>query len=356
VSRVLRSGPAALDPAWPEAELESVEACPVCGNKGREPLYSGLRDRVFFSAPGSWALYRCSGCDSTYLDPRPTEAAIGRAYAGYYTHAGGGEPAAPLGRRLPRVRRALANGYLRSRFGCRLTPSWGIGRWIAPLVPYRRRLLDFEVRHLRLPRPGARLLDVGCGNGSFIGYSRLLGWDAEGIDPDPLAVRSAQEAGLPVRRAVLREGLFPDASFDAITMNHVIEHIHDPVRALEVCAHLLRPRGQLWIATPNLDSSGHHFFGADWRGLEPPRHLVLSTASSLSLALTRAGFSELIELSPPPTATYFFAASAAIRAGADPMRPFPTPRTIRIRARFADARAFADSGSSEELMVRATKP
>ena len=69
---------------WPSDELEGVDACPACGGPRRELLYRELRDRVS-RAPGEWTLQRCLGCESAYLDPRPTEAAIGRAYEPAYS-------------------------------------------------------------------------------------------------------------------------------------------------------------------------------------------------------------------------------------------------------------------------------
>ncbi|MHB8570738.1 MAG: hypothetical protein ACYC97_11150, partial [Metallibacterium sp.] len=71
---------------WPQADLEFVPHCPVCGCAERRLLYKGLTDRVFCVADGAWDLYRCAQCASGYLDPRPTPESIGRAYAGYYTH------------------------------------------------------------------------------------------------------------------------------------------------------------------------------------------------------------------------------------------------------------------------------
>lgn len=65
------------------------------------------------------------------------------------------------------------------------------------------------------------------------------------------------------------------ASFDVIVMNHVIEHVYDPVATLVECRRLLAPEGKIIIITPNLKSYGHEIYGEDWRALEPPRHLHL---------------------------------------------------------------------------------
>src|SRR6266852_6812100 len=80
---------------WPSEGLEAVKCCPVCDSGQRTQLYSNLIDNVFYTAPGHWTLYRCQGCGSAYLDPRPTPEFIHLAYRNYYTHKGF-EPHAPL--------------------------------------------------------------------------------------------------------------------------------------------------------------------------------------------------------------------------------------------------------------------
>jgi len=276
--------------AWPADGLEAVEACPVCGARGRELLYDGLTDRVFFCAPGVWTLYRCLGCGSAYMDPRPTRRTIGLAYRSYFTHetpcaAAPERPATPL----RRLKAALRNDYLRSRYGISVGPAVPLGRLAVYLAVHRRLNIDRWVRHLPRPSRGARLLDVGCGNGQYLITARTLGWDAWGIDPDPGAVAAARSAGLRVEQRGFPDTGLPDGYFDVVTMNHVIEHLHDPVGALREVRRILKPGGTLWIATPNIGSIGGRYYGHHWRGLEPPRHLVLFTAASLALACKRAG-------------------------------------------------------------------
>lgn len=302
--------------AWPADGLEAVDACPVCGEQGRELLYDGLTDRVFFCAPGVWTLYRCKGCGSGYLDPRPTRESVGLAYRSYFTHQAPSPAAQPL-TLLRRLKAGLRNDYLRYRYGVSLGRAVPLGRIAVYLAVHRRLNIDRANRHLPRAAPGARLLDVGCGNGQFLLTAGALGWEAWGIEPDPHAVAAARSAGLRVEQGGLPETGMPDAYFDVVTMDHVLEHLHDPVAALREVRRILKPRGILWIATPNLDSLGSRRFGPHWRGLEPPRHLVLLTPSSLELVCVRAGLSR-------PTARrtlsarFMFCASSRISRGIPP--------------------------------------
>jgi SAM-dependent methyltransferase len=119
----------------------------------------------------------------------------------------------------------------------------------------------------------------------------MLGWDAQGQEVDPKAAAEARRiSGVPVHLGRLEDAEFPDDSFDAITMNHVIEHVYDPVSLLQESRRILRIAGTLVITTPNVDSYGHDRFGATWRGLEPPRHLHLFSQRTLHQAALQAGF------------------------------------------------------------------
>ncbi len=263
--------------------------CFVCGAEG-ELLYEGLKDRLF-GAPGTWNLKRCPNpaCRSLWLDPMPVEEDIGKAYHSYYTHQDDFQPPNNLPRR---VYRQMQEYYLSWKFGYHRKGDsiWSRIAW--PLIflsPIRRANFDFSVFYLRA-QPKGRLLEVGCGGGAMLHPLKELGWQVEGVDFDPAAVQKARAKGLKVHLGALEEQRFADNTFDAITMSHVIEHVHRPIGLLQECHRLLKPGGRLVVVTPNARSWGHCRYGADWRGLEPPRHLHTFTVTSLAATCARAGF------------------------------------------------------------------
>jgi SAM-dependent methyltransferase len=73
-------------------------------------------------------------------------------------------------------------------------------------------------------------------------------------------------------------------------MNHVIEHVHDPVSMLKECHRILKEGGRLVAITPNIRSWGHRIYQRAWRGLEPPRHLQIFSRPSLTASAVQAGF------------------------------------------------------------------
>src|SRR5205807_9042849 len=116
-------------------------------------------------------------------------------------------------------------------------------------------------RHLRRLSESPRLLDVGCGNGGFGAQMRAFGWRGLGVDIDSKALERARAAGVPVRQTTI-EQLDPTevGEFDAVTFDHVIEHIPEPVSLLRHAFRLLRPGGLVWIGTPNLEAASHRYF------------------------------------------------------------------------------------------------
>ena len=119
------------------------------------------------------------------------------------------------------------------------------------------------------------------------------GWLVEGVDLDSQAVEAARaKYGVNVYNGRLEEINYPSHSFDAVTMNHVIEHIHDPIALLQECHRILKPGGILVVVTPNINSWGHRKFGQNWRDLDPPRHLYLFSQKLLLECASRAGFND----------------------------------------------------------------
>lgn len=304
-----------LDP-WPADELEHVPNCPVCAGQKRSLLYDDLTDRVFGVAPGKWTLYRCANCESAWLDPRPSQSTIGKAYEDYYTHIAEDDIAALPKNAFVRQLHAWQNDYKNVRYGlCRRPAGFG-GRWLVPLLPSLSAKANAQCRHMPPPpADGGRLLDVGFGNGGFLKIAAEMGWNAEGIDFDPKAVEVARARGLNVSCASVVDLCAQQYQYDAITISHVIEHVHDPIALLHDLHHLLKPGGLLWLDTPNLVSYGAHRFGSNWRDLDPPRHLVLFNPDSLRASLTGIGFTQIKQHWHGMALFSIYAESAAIARG-----------------------------------------
>jgi SAM-dependent methyltransferase len=123
----------------------------------------------------------------------------------------------------------------------------------------------------RVIAPDARVLDYGCGNGRFLlqlrdhGYTNLTGYDF-----DLKAAELARSAGLHIVDEIA-------GPYDAIVLNHVVEHLLEPAEVLRGLADRLVPGGTLLVRMPNCNSTLARLFKDRWRGWETPRHLRIFT-------------------------------------------------------------------------------
>lgn len=312
------------DEIWPVEDLEAVPNCPICFGAERTLLYADSTDRVFDAAPGKWSLYLCSTCFSAWLDPRPSQQSIGRAYESYPTHMADDDVSTQSKSKVVRQLHAWINDYKNARYGSKRSSVGLGGRWIVPLLPSIRAKANAECRHLpKLPKLGGRLLDVGFGNGGFLKIASEIGWDAEGIDFDAKAVEVASAQGLNVRRASVDELLHQNTLYDVITISHVIEHVSDPNVLLKNLHRLLKPGGFLWLETPNIQSLNSIKFGPDWVNLDPPRHLVLFNPVSLRESLAKAGFVALFQRWHGMVSLSSYTASETIASGLSAKNTIP---------------------------------
>lgn len=326
--------------------------CPVCQSEGT-PLYSNLRDGVF-GAPGAWSLRRCLNdlCGLLWLDPAPDLRDLPLAYEDYYTHSAGHDDLRDplrMGARREMVARLLGYPSPAER------SAQLLGRLLL-LSPRRRESALYRWFYLPFV-VGGRVLEVGCGAGRQLATLRDSGWQTLGVEFDAGAAAAARRRGLEVIEGELRDLALPAASFDAIVMAHVIEHVPNPVELLAESRRLLKPGGRLICVTPNADSIGHRLYARHWRGLEPPRHFVVFTPRALALCAQRAGFGQAqIRVSARDAANVMLASARIARlAPGDRIEPpnaeQPPPLGWRLLEHLERAACAVSIGIGEELVL-----
>lgn len=313
-----------------EIRTYSCPKCYLCGNEGKL-LYQSVKDRLF-GAPGEWNLKKCTNpeCGLVWLDPMPLEEDIGKAYQTYYTHQDTSHIPDTVLRRFYRL---IKEGYLANKYGYLNSKVATWQRLLSLLMyfdPSRCANLDFSVMYLP-SQPNASLLEVGCGGGRMLKIMKDLGWNVEGVDFDPSAVENAKSKGLCVNCGTLSSQGYPDNNFDVITMSHLIEHIHEPLKLLDECYRILKPGGKLVIVTPNIKALGHTYFKESWLHLDPPRHLHIFTPNSLENLTKKAGFSTTNRLTAIRDANGLFLASRSIQQTGK--YNMSTPQTKNLKSR-----------------------
>lgn len=280
-----------------ETSIFSVDCptCKICGSYGTL-IYKGLQDRLF-SAPGIWNLRQCKNtkCGLIWLDPMPLESDIYKAYETYCTHVESAANKRQTSNLITTQLTTILDNFLR-------------------FTPIQRERADLDKMYLGDIKPG-RLLEVGCGAGARLARLAALGWSVEGQEVDPLSASFAIKTDIKIHLGYLDQLGLPNNSYDAIIINHVIEHLHEPVKILRECRRLLKPNGILIAVTPNINCLGHRMFKSNWLGLDPPRHIFLYGQDTLREVAHQAGFQNPMTWTVVANENHFSKASLQIIYG-----------------------------------------
>jgi SAM-dependent methyltransferase len=282
-------------------ELERV-ACNLCGSASSHPLYVSY-DRLH-GYEGSYTAVRCAKCSLVYLDPRPTPRSLTLYYPEDYScfhHTRSTDQQrkpANLSQPSPRWRIShpsfLNLAYSARRHWFHYPPrpgerSFHTNPLLAPIVT----LLSYPAsRSLDLLPYGetGRLLDVGCGAGHTLDRFKQEGWATSAVEINPEVAELVRQRGHQVFCGEIHDAHFPSGYFDAVIVEHTLEHVPDPAALLTEVRRILKPRGTVKIVVPNFGGVLARTFGRNWYMLDLPRHFYQFTLRTLRLFLQDSGF------------------------------------------------------------------
>ncbi len=181
--------------------------------RSRCPICRGESLRVLEEDAPPHRVLRCCRCGLVYVDPPPRRDALHRRYGpAYYTE------------------------------------------WVTTQKRARERLWAERLQIVESLVPSGRLLDVGCGEGSFLVQAQRRGWEVAGTE---ISAWAAEHAGRRLRQPVfcgeLQDAGYPSRHFDVVTLWHVLEHVAAPFPILGEIRRILKPTGRLVVAVPNVD-------------------------------------------------------------------------------------------------------
>jgi SAM-dependent methyltransferase len=232
-----------------DISVAPARSCPACGSPESRPQ----------GELNNWKMVECSNCLLVFTRYMPQSADLKAAYESAYSNGG------------------LYQQHLDEVPGLQATGASDQGF-------YRNRI--FLKRYK--PEPGDRLLEIGCGVGAFLVAARSLGWSPEGIDVSGPALRHAAANNFPVQCGSLEDFNFPARTFKAVVAWEVLEHLPNPMAALQKIRNILRPEGVFVCSVPN-ESRFVPRFGTGPAGL-PPIHLNYWTPESFKRFARINGF------------------------------------------------------------------
>jgi 2-polyprenyl-3-methyl-5-hydroxy-6-metoxy-1,4-benzoquinol methylase len=230
--------------------------CNICGNTQYSPVFSGP-DRLT-GMPGSFHLVQCNECSILLQNPR----LVWDQLKGYYPDAD-----------------YTAYETTKNNQPSKLkiwVQTYGIRKWLKAIEKIQ---------------PTGKLLDIGCGIGTFLSIARSSGWEVEGVEPNAYAADYVRDVlKIPVQKATFPETKLPFASYDIITMWNVLEHLPEPIQSIQSIHRLLKPGGWLILSLPNVESLEARYAHKYWVGWDLPRHLYLFPKENLQKILHQNGF------------------------------------------------------------------
>jgi len=305
-ARVERAGHSGgvLNPAADSA------VCPACGDAGYRVLFRAS-DRLYQTTDREFRIVECKGCRLLRLDPRPGVKELPDYYPRNYWFA----PAEDAASRMEERWRRFA----------------------------LRDHVNFVERALRDSGERGLVLDVGCGGGLFLDLIReSTGLPVLGLDYSLDAARVAWSTNsVPAFCGSLCEVPLTEESCAAVTMFHILEHLHDPEPYIHCARRLLRPDGRLIVQVPNAGCWQFLLLGEKWNGVDVPRHLVHFRQDDLANLLEHCGF-ELLRVKHFSLRDNPAGLATSLAPSLDPMarRVRQTPESPRMRM-FRDIVYFA---------------
>ncbi len=237
--------------------------CPICNATTITPQLTTIDYTV---SKKSFAVWHCNNCTARFTQGVPEQNAIGEYYQSenYISHSN------------------TKKGFVNTLY-----------HWVrANTLNKKKQLLINEVGVLK-----GDVLDIGCGTGAFLHTMKKAGWGITGLEPDASARKSA--ATLYDVQPLSSEKIYDllPSTYHAITMWHVLEHVHELHSYLNQLHKILTPKGKLFIAVPNYTSKDAKIYDKYWAAYDVPRHLYHFSPKAMKQLLSSHNFT-LTKLKP----------------------------------------------------------
>ncbi len=133
--------------------------------------------------------------------------------------------------------------------------------WIDKQMTRRKRMWTKRLRDIRNIKKSGRLLDVGCGIGTFLNLAQDSGYAIRGTEISEYGSKYVKkQLNIEVFKGDVKEAQFPSDYFDIITLWHTLEHLPHPLSDLREIHRILAPTGLIVIAVPNVNNYITRFF------------------------------------------------------------------------------------------------
>lgn len=233
--------------------------CPVCASKEWASRYK----------IGEWNIKECSSCGFAKIDPMPARQMRAECYSEKKI----------IERNVKQKTFVQDLSRRAKRFFSRITGRNKSGIFYNKLLKYISE--------------GSRILDIGCGDGSFLKLAKEH-FECTGIEiSEHLASLAGGEPGINIITGNFLNADFSKERYGGITMISLLEHLDDPAQALRICFELLNTGGVLLLKTVNYGSLNRIIRKERWTGFRPPDHMIYFDPVNLRNMLGKVGFRKI---------------------------------------------------------------
>ena len=159
------------------------------------------------------------------------------------------------------------------------------------LEPYLKNAFHKQVKTIKKYKPRGKVLEIGSGMGYMMELLEDASFSVKGIEPADSLVKYSRKKKLDVTKGYFEKIKMDPSSFDVVVINHVLEHIKDPVNFLEKIKRVLKPGGILFLQVPNIGSYEARIMKEKWSYVVPEDHYLQFTHNTMNMVLKKAGFS-----------------------------------------------------------------
>lgn len=233
--------------------------CPICDHHLWNEKYK----------INEWSIYECTECLFSRIEPFPTL----NNRKEYYSEE------KVVGRNISKqqlIKRLL-----------------GYPKYLIKKISPRDKNIIFSKKILKNVSRGSSVLDIGCGDGSFLELIKN-DFGCSGMEISEYLSSLAQKR----KNIKVATGNFLDEvphpfTYDAVTLISLIEHLSDPALALRKCFDFLNPNGILLLKTVNYRCWNRRIMGKKWNGFRPPDHMIYFSPENLKKLLQKIGFKNI---------------------------------------------------------------
>ena len=233
--------------------MHTTQNCEICNNS---EFYLYIKSEDFSVSQKEFKIVKCKNCNFIFTNPRPKDENLGEY-------------------------------YISEKYISHTNTSKGLFEKLYQLV--RKHAIKGKFKLASSLIKEGFILDIGCGTGEFLNKCKENNWETKGIEPSKIARKQAQSNfNLNVSESTDLDEI--EEKVDIISMWHVLEHVPNLNETLEEFNRILKHKGNVIIAVPNLESYDASYYKKHWAAYDLPIHLHHFSENSISKLFKKYNF------------------------------------------------------------------